>query len=372
MPTITLDPFRPAGMGVVIDPATGRVVVSEVTGQAEERGVRKGLVLVALGERAGAGEPDGSVPPRWAVPPGITLDELGAELKAHVARCQQGVHALELHFEDDESTAAKAAAEPSASRATAGADAKPDEPDAVAPASAATPPPAPPKTHKFEITAPEGAQPGSRVRVTLLDGRSVNITLPPGTVPGARLRVAVPPATGTAAGGPPAPAPSPASAPAAAPAPEPAPSRAPPNGSKPGAPDDDSMPSSDVPKVVAKLRQQGLGARARARRERAAVLSRLTHATRARAAAVSLFCVVAAMTAPSVQRTIDSLLEDVQALARARDRIVDVELPSRDAEIARLRAALAERAARRSELRALLGDGLQKARIPSAGSGGRS
>ena len=278
MPTITLDPFRPAGMGVVIDPATGRVVVSEVTGQAEERGVRKGLVLVALGERAGAGEPDGSVPPRWAVPPGITLDELGAELKAHVARCQQGVHALELHFEDDESTAAKAAAEPSASRATAGADAKPDEPDAVAPASAATPPPAPPKTHKFEITAPEGAQPGSRVRVTLLDGRSVNITLPPGTVPGARLRIAVPPAADAATGDPPTPTSPPASASAAAAASEPGPSRAPPNGSKPAPPDDESMPSSDVPKVVAKLRQQGLCACARARDARARRRSLPPHA----------------------------------------------------------------------------------------------
>ena len=106
--------------------------------------------------------------------------------------------------------------------------------------------------------------------------------------------------------------------------------------------------------------------RARARRESAPPVSPAS-----RSPARSL-CSVAAMTAPSVQRTIDSLLEDVQALARARDRIVDVELPSRDAEIARLRAALAERAARRTELRALLGDGLQKARIPSAGSGGRS
>ena len=265
---VTLDPFRPAGMGVVIDVPTGRVVVSEVTGQAEERGVRKGLVLVALGERAGAGEPDDSVPPRWVVPPGIALDDLGTELKAHVARCQQSVHALELHFEDEASTPANAA----------GADAKPDEPDAVAPASTATPASAAPKMSKFEITAPEGAQPGSRVRVTLPDGRPVNITLPPGTVPGARLRIAVPPAADAATGDPPTPTSPPASASAAAAASEPGPSHAPPNGSKPAQPDDESMPSSDVPKVVAKLRQQGLCACARARDARARRRSLPPHA----------------------------------------------------------------------------------------------
>ena len=71
---------------------------------------------------------------------------------------------------------------------------------------------------QVNVTVPEGAEPGQKLRVQVPDGRTVVVTVPPGAPPGAQLQVQVAPAPAPAPAAA-APAPSPAAAPAARPPP---------------------------------------------------------------------------------------------------------------------------------------------------------